>query len=233
MATYDTAGYPVIKPGDDLNVNIVGTARLELYRFTATNGIIDDVTKRVNAIRYANDAAILTTGLIADARIPSNIARINGTYDNLTSGTSKNAQKVNGLNLDLTQTGDVLKSGDFIMSKKKLLWQGSVNIGSTSDVTIFVHTGSLGGKKLQVETSKGIYLFNVRANGSTSITNTLLVYISGTQDFANLYHRYIRFHVEYPSLMNRLVGFCLNRRFSTGSESSESCTVTKVYEIIE
>ena len=51
LATYDTAGYPVINPGDDLNVNTVGTARMELYRFTATNGVIADVAKIVNSIK--------------------------------------------------------------------------------------------------------------------------------------------------------------------------------------
>ena len=80
LATYDTAGYPVINPGDDLNVNTVGTARMELYRFTATNGVISEVSKRVQPIKYFTDFAGL------------NIALRNGTYDNFTAGFAKQAE---------------------------------------------------------------------------------------------------------------------------------------------
>ena len=52
---YDTATYPSIDAGDDLTANTTGIARLSLYRFTATSGIISDVNKVVESIKYVNE----------------------------------------------------------------------------------------------------------------------------------------------------------------------------------
>lgn len=49
---YDTVDYPTIEEGDDLTENLNGIAYLELYRFTATRGVVADVEKRVSAISY-------------------------------------------------------------------------------------------------------------------------------------------------------------------------------------
>jgi hypothetical protein len=54
-STYDTAGYPTISSGDDLNANITGTARLLLYRVRANNGVISVVNKMVMPIQYTKD----------------------------------------------------------------------------------------------------------------------------------------------------------------------------------
>lgn len=56
--TVDTAGYPEIDPGDDLTKNTSGIARLELYRFTAQNGIISNVEKVVKQIEYAREQKV-------------------------------------------------------------------------------------------------------------------------------------------------------------------------------
>lgn len=49
---YHTANYPTIEAGDDLTQSTDGTARVLLYRFTATNGIIADVVKVIKGIEY-------------------------------------------------------------------------------------------------------------------------------------------------------------------------------------
>lgn len=49
---YDTADYPEIDAGDDLAAVENGTARLLLYRFTSENGVIADVSKKVNPILF-------------------------------------------------------------------------------------------------------------------------------------------------------------------------------------
>ena len=49
---YDTATYPIIDDGDDLTENTTGIARLPLYQFTATSGIIGEVNKVVEKIGY-------------------------------------------------------------------------------------------------------------------------------------------------------------------------------------
>lgn len=51
----DPAGYPEIPESDDLTQNTIGVARLLLYHFTATSGVIADVEKMVNAIDYSNE----------------------------------------------------------------------------------------------------------------------------------------------------------------------------------
>lgn len=55
---YDTATYPTIDVGDDLTENTTGIARLPLYRFTATSGIISDVNKVVESVKYAKDIKV-------------------------------------------------------------------------------------------------------------------------------------------------------------------------------
>jgi len=78
--TYSTYGYPEISAGDDLTANPIGIAKLELYRFKATSGVISEVSKRVQPIKYFTDFAGL------------NIALRNGTYDNFTAGFAKQAE---------------------------------------------------------------------------------------------------------------------------------------------
>lgn len=53
-ALSDTAGYPDLPQSDDLTKNIIGTARLPLYRFTAQSGVISNVSKKVQEIEYTS-----------------------------------------------------------------------------------------------------------------------------------------------------------------------------------
>lgn len=102
-STYDNAEYPTVNEGDDLTENLNGIARLELYRFTATRGVVADVEKRVSAISYNND--ILAK--IAD-----------GTF------LVGNAKKINDIELKVDENG-VLKIGDIIIPQRKPLWVGN------------------------------------------------------------------------------------------------------------
>ena len=131
MATYDTATYPVLDTGDDLSVNTIGTARMELYRFTATSGLISGVVKSVKQIYYS--------------------ANTNGTYSNLTAGDS---QKIN--NITILADGLLIKADGWTLPKKKLIYSYSngAYIGTQSArKLIFTHTESLANKKLQIEYS--------------------------------------------------------------------------------
>ena len=51
----DELDYPTIEEGDDLTENLNGIAYLELYRFTATRGVVADVEKRVPVILYTKE----------------------------------------------------------------------------------------------------------------------------------------------------------------------------------
>lgn len=58
LSDYSTNGYPSIDTGDDLTANASGIARTELYRFTATSGVISNVTKTAKAIEYSGTALV-------------------------------------------------------------------------------------------------------------------------------------------------------------------------------
>ena len=55
---YDTATYPTIDVGDDLTENSTGVARLPLYQFTATNGVIGEVNKVIESVKYAKEIKV-------------------------------------------------------------------------------------------------------------------------------------------------------------------------------
>lgn len=54
----DTTTYPESEPSDDLTHTSSGIAYLELYRFTAINGVISEVQKIAKAIEYSGTALV-------------------------------------------------------------------------------------------------------------------------------------------------------------------------------
>lgn len=58
LSDYSIEGYPTIDTGDDLTVNSSGIARTELYRFTATNSVINNIEKTAKAIEYSGTALV-------------------------------------------------------------------------------------------------------------------------------------------------------------------------------
>ena len=92
---YDIAGYPSVDSGDDLTENTSGSANLLLYRFLAENGVISEVVKIVEPIKYIQD---------------------------LTVKSSENTNKVQGVDLkDSTPS----QFGDYLIKKYKLLYSGT------------------------------------------------------------------------------------------------------------
>lgn len=63
---YDTATYPTIDAGDDLTENTTGIARLPLYQFTTTNGIISEVNKVIKEISYPLNDYDITKGTVEE-----------------------------------------------------------------------------------------------------------------------------------------------------------------------
>lgn len=66
LSTYDTAIYPTIDAGDDLTENTTGIARLPLYQFTTTNGIISEVNKVIKEISYPLNDYDITKGTVEE-----------------------------------------------------------------------------------------------------------------------------------------------------------------------
>lgn len=72
FVTYDTLGIPSVDEGDDLTTNQGGTARIVLFTFEATNGIISNVTKVIKACEYSIPYKLDEKGIlkIGDIVIP-------------------------------------------------------------------------------------------------------------------------------------------------------------------
>lgn len=87
LSTYDTATYPTIDAGDDLTENTTGVARLPLYRFTATSGVISEVNKVVESIKYVNETFIKNVKV-------NNAAQADNADNSITQAQSDNSTKI-------------------------------------------------------------------------------------------------------------------------------------------
>lgn len=131
---YDTATYPSIDAGDDLTENTTGIARLPLYQFTATSGIISDVYKVVESIKYTKDLKV---------------------------NSAMNSDKINDIEIIQDENG-VLKVGDIIIPQKKLLWSGSEATPSVGTLQIELNNINVGDNLiLEIQTEFGNYQFNI------------------------------------------------------------------------
>lgn len=133
LSSYDTATYPTIDVGDDLTENTTGIARLPLYRFTATSGIISNVNKVVESIKYitetfikyvkvnnatkADEAVYATTSGTAEdsffSKITVNVDLSFGTSNQSTIGSKS-----------ITFNGSGLRIGDY--------WYGNLYFSASS-----------------------------------------------------------------------------------------------------
>lgn len=80
LSSYDTATYPTIDAGDDLTENTTGVARLPLYRFTATSGIISDVNKVVESVKYTSDMSVANSNTVQNIDFSSSNSAVFGNY---------------------------------------------------------------------------------------------------------------------------------------------------------
>ena len=132
---YDTATYPTIDAGDDLTENTTGVARLPLYQFTATSGIISEVNKVVESIKYVNQDFIKKV-------------KVN------------DASKVNNLEIKQDKNG-VLKIGNVIIPQKKVLWSGEEIISSNNLPTITLNEQIHLGDIIRIKANKQLFDFEV------------------------------------------------------------------------
>lgn len=93
LEMYDTASYPVISAGDDLNENTIGTAQIELYRFSSLNGAISDISKVIKPMQYAYQQISELQSNLTDGSVQVKIAQY--ASSDLTKGTIE--QRLNQL----------------------------------------------------------------------------------------------------------------------------------------
>ena len=170
---YDTATYPTIDTGDDLTENTTGIARLPLYQFTATSGIIGEVNKVVESVKYINSSI-----------------------------TVNNSKQVNNLEIKQDENG-VLKIGDIIIPQKQLLWSPASGNYAASPTSITLNSPISEGDVIEIAFVVGytsqynivpISKFRVGKNsieiinnigwGDSLIVNTIRIGVSGYNDGA-------------------------------------------------
>jgi len=123
LSSYDTATYPTIDAGDDLTENTTGIARLQLYRFIATSGVISNVNKVVESVKYIDESFI--------KNVKVNNARQADNASNAVNST--NAQKINDISI-IKQNNTILVD-NIIMPRLQLLWAGD----ELMEVNVYTH----------------------------------------------------------------------------------------------
>jgi hypothetical protein len=137
----------------------------------------------------------------------------------------------------------VLKVGDnHIISKKKLLWSGEVDIGATDFIDIFTSNDSLKDKKLEVWVQdKGLnYMFEpitLKVTVPYSSSELFKKRYVNTDDLDNGFINSFELTLRYNSSDNSFQGMYYQNQWNitnkTNSISGVNCYVTEIYEIIE
>ena len=118
---YDTATYPTIETGDDLTANSTGIARMVLYKFTATSGVIGEVNKVVESIKYTSNMSVANCNLVQNVDLSSPNSATFGNYIIpkkivLWQGIFNNGDlKVDGLNI-----GDEIEIEWYFLSNDRI-----------------------------------------------------------------------------------------------------------------
>ena len=217
----DPAGYPEIPESDDLTQNTIGTARLLLYHFTATGGVIADIEKIVQGIEYAGEVA----------------EKLREELKGLEDGTIKPADslKVNGLEIKRDASG-ILKIGDTIISQKKLIWKN--NGGAVREISNI----DLLNKKIQIDYNGRSSYFTI----TESYNDTKAEYLDFCGADARQYEsamipeiRSYCFRYWYPSSQKRLelgikeLSYDFDQNKWYNAWLIGGLNIERIYEIIE
>lgn len=112
-AVYDTSMYPDVDPGDDLNENTTGTARMVLYQFNAISGTISGVSQKIKELEYYPD---MVDALEVDV--------YTGT---LRAGNAKTAEAIDNQAVVATEGGNVITVGGKRMTRHRVLFAGGAD----------------------------------------------------------------------------------------------------------
>jgi hypothetical protein len=132
-SSYDVSDYPVISAGDDLTTVPSGVANFELYRFTASSGVVSNVVAQFNIVEVGNvlhaKNADLSTNATNATNVENAINENGGTYGKL-----------------YTDENGILRYGDIIIPQAKVIWEGSSSSVNLSGL------GVVAGNYLEIET---------------------------------------------------------------------------------
>lgn len=226
LSKFDTAGYPTIESGADLTQSTTGTARMALYNFDATSGVINNVQKIVPKIEYVGDMVVFGA--------KNSIANSDGTYSGFTADG-------NG----------TLKTGDYIVEKKKLLFHSdtgidiSAGVQTTNEIIIGSSTEDLKNKLLEFVikdgnkwNGTGEYRFRSKMGNDGYCSFLMDTKISAPNAMLRAtWTDHVTFHVQPTAGLYTLTGWSQRRRIDATNGTSYLETSDKkvmdVYEIIE
>lgn len=226
LSKFDTAGYPTIESGADLTQSTTGTARMALYNFDATSGVINNVQKIVPKIEYVRDMVVFGA--------KNSIANSDGTYGGFTADE-------NG----------TLKTGDYIVEKKKLLFHSdtgvdiSAGVATTNEIIIGSSNEDLRNKLLEFVikdgnkwNGTGEYRFRSKMGNDGYCSFLVDTEISAPNAMLRAtWTDHVTFHVQPTANLYTLTGWSQRRRIDATDGTSYTETSDKkvmdVYEIIE
>lgn len=224
-ASYSTSSYPVVEKGDDLTSNPTGTANLPLYRFTAQNSSLSNI-ERV--------ASLIVPGQAKQAENSTRFS--NRTLEN---SLSDDDQKVPTSHAVYNKFSSDEKSdfGNYVVEKKKLLWKGSQNVGTTA-VNIYSEgddaTNSFWGRTFEIHFAFSpasptyIRRFYYRPNYRWGVQQTLGICMvpSGTTPDSQMYT------LELVQVGSNYYNNMYVRGYQKNASKDVIATVFAVYEII-
>lgn len=226
---YSPDGYidfPEIGYGDDLTANTTGTANMELFHFKYENNVITDISKVVKQIEYTGDMVVYGA--------KNSIANSNGTYGGFT-----------------TDENGVLKTGDYILEKKELLFHSdtgidiSAGVATTHEIIIGSATEDLKNKLLEFVikdgekwNGTGEYRFRCKMGNDgycNFLMNTHLFEVEANQ--CRIRTDVVVFHVQPTANLYTLTGWTsqttVDIKNNTIYKDTSEKKVMDVYEIIE
>ena len=199
---YDTATYPSIDAGDDLTENTTGVARLPLYQFTATSGIIGEINKVVESVKYIDESFIKNV-------------KVNNSFNSDTANNILfNFESQGGLN-HLTANNKIISYKELVNSNPISIQTTNTNISSTDWKLIISNIDSNTSVSYEIETYSSAVLvkpahrqiFNLRFQNQSpthdsgrpwiySIPITFCPKTTTVTDFSNVYYGQLMFKYE-------------------------------------
>lgn len=242
LSTYDTATYPTIDTGDDLTENTTGVARLPLYRFTATSGVISGVNKLVESVKYIDENFI------------KNIKVNNSSNSDTANNILFNFESQGVLN-HLTANNKIISYKELVNSNPISIQTTNTEISSTDWKLIISNIDSNTSVSYEIETYSSAILmkpahrqiFNLRFQSQSgtqegrpwiySIPVTFCPTTSPVTNFNNVYYGQLMFKYESGNVYAcyQMVNVNLNNPSSSTIVSASNAIgfyVGRIYKVI-
>lgn len=228
---YDTATYPSIDAGDDLTKNTTGVARLPLYQFTATSGIIGEVNKVVESVKYIDESFIKNV-------------KVNNSFNSDTTNNISFYFENQGSNNHLTANNKIISYKELVNSNPISIQTTNTEISSTDWKLIISNVNSDASVSYEIETYSSAVLmkpahrqiFNLRFQSQSptqenrpwiySIPVTFCPITTPVTNFSNVYYGQLMFKSESGNV------YACYQMFNVDLSSPSSSTIMTSSNVI-